>query len=242
MNNQTDIGLKFTNKVQGSNLTKYAEKLERIKKVMKELPKNVEFKTPITGDYTKQLDTIIDKMGTVEKKSKTTSNALNSAFSTAKFSAVIVALRKVVNVMSQLTYKSSSYLESINLYQVAFNGAYEEADRFVNKITEMYGLDESWAVQTVGIFRQLANAMGLAVEQADSLSYLMTQMSIDISSLYNVDTSRASQVLQSALAGQTRPINFSGFTLKNVLKKIVNLCKKGVEVITILLFKQEMAY
>jgi hypothetical protein len=108
-------------------------------------------------------------------------------------------------------------------------------------MTEMYGLDEDWLTRTTGIFKQLSNAMKLSVEQGTKLSKIMTQMSLDISSLYNLDVSKGSSVLQSALAGQTRPINFSGFTLKNVLKKIVNLCKKGVEVIT-MLFKQEMAY
>ena len=192
MNNQTDIGLKFTNKIVGArDLTNYEKRLKSIHTLMKQISKGTNVNAGLKE--------------TVQDSEKIDEN-MSNAFSVAKFVGFNIGLRKIAQTMTSLVDKSSSYLESINLYQVAFNGAYQEADKFVNKITEMYGLDESWAVQTVGIFRQLANAMGLAREQADSLSYLMTQMSIDISSLYNVDTSRASQVLQSALAGQTRPI------------------------------------
>ena len=116
------------------------------------------------------------------------------------------ALFSVVKGMSSLITKSSDYLENINLFQVAFDDNYNSAERFINKLAEMYGLDESWLTKTVGIFKQLSNAMNLSTEQGTKLSTLLTQMSIDISSLYNIDIDRASSVLQSAMATQTRPI------------------------------------
>ena len=215
MNNETDISLKFTNKVTGeAKLEKYDAILKSLSTTMKKMPKGTDLGnlqgindySQILNKISGQLDTVIKKTSKLKLANKSLGGSFSSAFNVATLSAFIVALKKIYNVFGDLIKKSSSYLENINLYQVAFNGVYEEADRFVNKLSEMYGLDESWGVRTVGIFRQLANAMGLAVEQADSLSYLMTQMSIDISSLFNVDVDRASQVLQSALAGQTRPI------------------------------------
>lgn len=215
MNNETDISLKFTNKVNGQEkLERYDAILKSLSTTMKKMPKGTDLGNlqgmnnynQILNKISAQLDTVIKKTSKMKVANKNLGNSFSSAFNVATLSAFIVALKKIYNVMGDLIKKSSSYLENINLYQVAFNGAYDEANKFVNKLSEMYGLDESWAVRTVGIFRQLANAMGLAVEQADSLSYLMTQMSIDISSLFNVDVDRASQVLQSALAGQTRPI------------------------------------
>ena len=52
--------------------------------------------------------------------------------------------------------------------------------------------------------------MGLANETGEKLSKLMTEMSIDISSLYNMDVDQASSILQSALAGQTKPVRRLG--------------------------------
>ena len=190
--NEQSVKLKFINEVTNANKLKdYEKRLTNIRKLMSNMPNSIQINN--------ELENAAESASKVDKNMK-------SAFDTVKFGVFVASLKKVANVMTSLITKSSSYLENINLYQVAFNGAYKEADKFVDKITEMYGLDESWAVRTVGIFRQLANAMGLATQQADQLSYLMTQMSIDISSLYNVDIDRASQVLQSALAGQTRPI------------------------------------
>ena len=72
-------------------------------------------------------------------------------------------------------------------------------------MSEMYGLDEAWLTRTVGLFKQLANAMGLSGEAGTKLSMLLTQMSVDLSSLYNIDTANVPPILQSALAGQTKP-------------------------------------
>ena len=189
---ERSVKLKFINEVTNENkLKNYEKRLQNIKKLMSSMTSNVK---------------IGEEIKTIGNEAEKTDKKISSAFDKVKFAGFVIVLKKITSAMTEMINKSSSYLENINLYQVAFNGAYQEADRFVNKITEMYGLDESWAIKTVGIFRQLANAMGMATEQANELSYLMTQMSVDISSLYNVDISRASQVLQSALAGQTRPI------------------------------------
>lgn len=225
MNNETDISLKFTNKVTNvDKLERYAKSLETIKKSLSKIPKNTDFSTNLLADYSNKFDKIIEQLDTIDKRRKKALENQDKAFAVAKLMSYLYALKKISTTMMTFVDKSSDYLENINLYQVAFNGAYQEADRFVNKITEMYGLDESWAVRTVGVFRQLANAMGLAVEQANDLSYLMTQMSIDISSLYNVDIDRASQILQSALAGQTRPIrSVTGADItQNTLQQTLN--------------------
>ena len=108
-------------------------------------------------------------------------------------------------------------------------------------MAEVYGLDESRLTRQFGIFKQLANAMQLPAEEGERLSEIMVKMTNDVASLYNLDLERASNALQSALVGQTRPINSSGLTLKSVMNKIVNTSKSGVRVIT-MLFKQEMAY
>jgi len=204
-------------------------------------------------EYVEQLKTIKAFASALDKQTiadvnvaaaniKNVGAKMNTAFNLVGAREFTRAMQRLVKTMGDFVSKSSDYLENINLFQVAFDGNYKSADRFIKKMSEMYGMDESWLTRTVGIFRQLSNAMNLSAENGERLSTLMTQMSLDISSLYNIDVEKASSTLQSALAGQTKPINFSGFTLKNVLKKIVNLRKKGVKIIIIRLFKQEMAY
>lgn len=237
---ENEVKLQFTNEIQDlDKLKEYEQTLTNIKNIITKFPKNFNL---ISSNATQnQINSINKSLSNTEKTLNQIGVATKVAFNYSAIRGFGRILKRTLSTMYSYIDKSQDYLEDINLFQVAFDDNYNSAERFINKLNEMYGLDEKWLTRTVAIFKQLSNAMNLSVEQGTKLSKLMTQMSIDISSLYNLDIDRASGVLQSALAGQTRPINFSGFTLKNVLKKIVNLCKKGVEVIT-MLFKQEMAY
>ena len=192
MNEQKEISLKFTNKITGEkSLERYAKQLSIVKSAMQ----------GINQGMLRDVEDGAKSVSTISKNTSDMSKKINIAFNYTAMRTFGRALKTVVTTMTNLVTQSSSFLEDFNLFQVAFNGNYQSAERFVNKLSEMYGLDEGWLTRTTGIFKQLANAMDLSVETGEKLSELMTQMSIDISSLYNVDVDRASQVLQSALAG-----------------------------------------
>lgn len=197
MNNETDIGIKFSASVNGNKkLQELATSLSMIKGVADGLN---------TGAIN-SIEVGSNEMKEISKNTKTTANVMKLAFN---FSTVRMFARTLGNVTKELTRlatKSSEYLENVNLFQVAFDGNYRSAERFINKVSEMYGLDESRLTRVVGIFKQLSNAMNVSAETGEKLATLMTQMSLDISSLYNVDFERATSVLQSALSGQTKPI------------------------------------
>ena len=197
MNNETDVSIRFKNSITGEKkLEKYAETLKVIQGVL----------NGINIQKAKEVDSVATKTKDISKQSEKAAKNFNLAFNYTMLRTFSRILSGSVRTMSKMVTKSSEYAENINLYQVAFDGATEKADKFVNKLTEMYGLDESWLTKTVGIFKQLSNAMGLSIEQGTKLATLLTQMSVDVSSLYNIDVDKASSVLQSALAGQTKPI------------------------------------
>lgn len=197
MDNQTEVSIKFKNSVTNAKaLERYAETLSKIQSVTKGIDKAKIVELDKGSKNVKEISNEVKELNKTTKK----------AFNYSQIREFSRALERTFKVMSSLATKSADYLENVNLFQVAFDGNYESADKFVNKLSEMYGLDESWLVRTTGIFKQLSNAMNLSTEQGTKLSTLLTQMSIDISSLYNVDIERASSTLQSALAGQTKPI------------------------------------
>ena len=242
MNNQTEVSLKIKNSLTGEGkIDKYIEKLNTLKSIMNNMPKNLTLGT----DYTKQLQTMnkllvnlnknmssfkrstTSALGNMSKPISQTAKSLKEisdntknlgnkvggmgkkfevAFDYAVLRHFLDGLKRVSSIITELTTKSADYLENLNLFGVAFGESRTEAEKLVNKLNEMYGLDESQLTNMVGIFRQLANAMGLAVETSDKLSKLLTYMSIDISSLYNMNIESAGSVLQSSLAGQTKPI------------------------------------
>ena len=197
MNNETDVSIRFRNYVTGEGkLEKYAKTLAKIKSVTDGIDSKVLSSVEKNADELKNMNNETDKMA----------KNINTAFNYTVVREFTRGLKSAFTALGKLTDKSASYLENINLFQVAFNGSYQEAERFINKMSEMYGLDESGLTNTVGIFRQLANAMNLSTETGTKLATLLSQMTVDISSLYNIDISRASSILQSSLAGQTKPI------------------------------------
>lgn len=216
MNNQTDVSIKFKNSVTGEKkIEKYAETLSKIKSVLDGIDKG-------TIQQMENSSKNIDKMG---DSSKEMSKNFNLAFDYTALRTFARGLSKVVEGFTAMTSKSTAFLEDFNLFQVAFRGNYTEATKFVNTLTEMYGLDEDWLIKTTSQFKQLSNAMGLANETGEKVSKLMTELSVDISSLYNIDVDRASSILQSALAGQTKPVRSLGAditqaTLQQSLDKI----------------------
>ena len=115
-------------------------------------------------------------------------------------------LKKTFNLVENLVEKQSDYVENLNLMQNAFKDSNDEALKYVDTLGELYGFDESSLTKSLGLFRQLADAMGLTSETADKLSYNLEAMALDISSLYNVSVERSANALQSALTGNIKSI------------------------------------
>ena len=193
MNNETSVSIKFSNSVTGEKkLEKYAETLSKINSILGAID---------TGKAKGIENSLKEPTKDADKLEK----GLSTAFNTAKITAFIASINKLTKTISGYTKKSAEYLENMNLLDVAFNSNTNEAKQFVNTLSEMYGLDESWGYKTVGIFKQLANAMGLADEVGTKMSKTLTQLAIDTSSLYNINVEDTVSILQSALAGQTKP-------------------------------------
>lgn len=216
---EKQIAISISTKLKDAStkeLKDYADQLSRIQAFSKGLDKGA----------LKQIDSSADGLKDNNKQLEQIAKNTRNSFNIQGITAFLRSAKTLVTTLGKMTEKSSAYRENINLYRVAFEDSTAKADEFIAKLTEMYGLDESWLTRTVGTFKQLSNAMGLSVEQGTNLSTLMSQMALDISSLYNVNVDRASTVLQSALAGQTRPIrsltgaDITQNTLQNTLDTI----------------------
>ena len=209
MENQ-EISIKFSNKINGDKQIKDYEKklqsiysllsgIEKSQKVLDKSVKNVKELKEETNKTGKNIDKMTDQFNTV--------------FNLKAMSTFLKNATGFFQKLTNMTQKSVSYVENINLLEVAYQNANEEIaesskriEDFVDKMAGVYGLDESDLSRKLGIFKQLANAMKLPTEQAENLSELMVKMTNDIASLYNLPLDRASNALQSALAGQVRPI------------------------------------
>ena len=197
MDNQTTVSIKFTNNVTGQKkLEEYAETLKMINSFLSSIDIG---KSSALEQAAKNTNNI--SSNETKDNIKDVSKSLKDIFGTSKIIAFSKVFGKVVKDISTFTRKSANYIENWNLLDVSFQNNTVSAEKFVNTLSEMYGLDESWGYRTVGIFKQLANAMGLTEEVGTQLSKVLTQLAIDTSSLYNINIKDTVSILQSALAG-----------------------------------------
>lgn len=170
-----------------------------------------------TQPANKDLDTLISKtqeagneMDKTKGKAKSLGQEIQDAFKSTPIISWIASLKKGLDVMIKATSAQSQYIESMNLLQVAYGGTAESGEKLINTMNQMLGLDPSGLTKQLGIYRQFSSAMGITGENATMLSENLLKLQADVSSLYNLDFSVAGNKLQSAIAGQTRPIRELG--------------------------------
>lgn len=122
-------------------------------------------------------------------------------------------ISRVISAMGSMVTASNDYVENINLFQVSMGGFYQEAFDYAQLVSNKLGVDPSEWMRNQGVFMSMAKGFGVANDQAYALSKGLTELSYDISSLYNEDIATSMQRLQSAIAGEIEPVRRWGFAL-----------------------------
>lgn len=110
--------------------------------------------------------------------------------------------------------QSISYIENLNLFSVATGEAYEESLKFVNSMSELYGMDPSNLMRYAGNFYQLADAISMPDKASAALSLGLTKATNDIASLFNVDIETVFNNLSSGMQGMSRAVRKYGMDIR----------------------------
>lgn len=149
---------------------------------------------------TEQTDKAFKEMG------KIASNTLKQS----SLIAYIGTIKEATNLMIKLTKAQTEYIEDLNLLDVAYGDANNSGKKLVSTMSNMIGLDQKSLTKSLGVYKQMASAMGITSEASSLLSENLLKMQTDISSLYNLDFARAGQILQVTLSGNTKSIRALG--------------------------------
>lgn len=138
----------------------------------------------------------------IKKEASNASSTLDKMFNASKIAIFGQAIKKVANFIADSARKSADYVETLNLLQVAFDGNTQSIRRFASQISDTLNLDDATIIKAASHFKVLSQSMGMATETGEKLSELLTKMTLDLSSLYNIDFDKAQTALQYAMEGR----------------------------------------
>lgn len=171
----------------------------------------------VTGNASEEISNINTQLKNMGKKGKESvdKNKLFSSLSmfTGKLVVMGYALKKTVNMFSSFVNESTSYTENLNLFRVTFGRLSDEAERFANTFANALGLDVSQVMRNMGFFNQIATGFGIVQDKAYQMSELLTQISYDIASFFDLPIDDAIAKVQSGLAGELEPLRRIGYAL-----------------------------
>ena len=131
----------------------------------------------------------------------------------AKLRMARYAVQSIGNIIASWLHNSNSYIEDLNLFNVAMGEYTEEAKKYADHVSEVLGIDPGEWMRNQGTFNTIISGFGVASDKAYLMSKNLTQLGYDIASLFNISFEDAMQKLQSGIAGELEPLRRLGYDL-----------------------------
>lgn len=167
----------------------------------------------------KAIDSCKESISKTNKQTKTLSTTMQGLASVGNL--VKKALAGIVGVnlgdwLAQGVKSSISFIENLNLFRVAMGDSYETGKKFVDQMSEVFGMDPSNLYRYAGYFYQLSDAIGMTDEASAVMSLSLTKAANDVASLFNVDINTVINNLASGMQGMTRAVRKYGIDIRAV--------------------------
>ena len=180
-----------------------------------------------SGTFSSVLALVASKLSNLTKrthsynKASRTMRGLTHLLSTAFYKLTGLGVGEWLGNMAT---SSMNFVENMNLFKVAMGDSVEEGQKFVDTMSEMYGLDANSLIKYAGNFYQLSDAINMPAEAASKLSLGLTKATVDIASLFNRDFDEVFNSLSSGMQGMTKAVRKFGMDIR-----VVTLQTKAME-------------
>lgn len=180
-----------------------ASKIANIK-LSSDVPSSFDKTTVSIKNMNKEMENTNKKSSSFKQNMNSIASSLNKLTSFAKISALFYTLKQGLSVLSSFIQKSVSFTETLNLFNVAMNNTTGRAEKFINTMSQQFGLDPDTLMRYMGTFNLMADSMGLTEKNAYTLSETMTKLGVDMASLYNIPIEEAMNKLRAGISGETK--------------------------------------
>jgi hypothetical protein len=170
------------------------------------------------GDAQSGLDKLyatLDKISNITSKvTKVTENSSRANItSKVNFASLERVAKTTAKALSKCFTATNDYVESLNLFNVAMGDATQKALEYAMTVERVMGINSGDWMNYQGSYNQIFEGYGLDPDQANQMSQQLTQLTYDLSSLWNVDTDTAFQKIQSGMSGQIKGLKVWGYNL-----------------------------
>ena len=151
------------------------------------------------GGWQDTLGKILGQLEKIEKKPSLFKKLLS-----------ISVLKQAGQFLKSNLESANEYIEALNLFYVSMGGYAEKAQQYAEIVGDSYGIDPGEFMRMQAIFMDVSKSFGTASGTAYTMSKALTQLTYDISSLYNLKVDEALNKTRSALVGEIEPIRALG--------------------------------
>ena len=218
----------------------FADQMERVARAMKPLADEMQKVSQGFSAFPAKIQRLIrdnDRLSNSNRALGRSYGVLGTGISrtTVRFGLLYAGLRRLASRMGDWLNKSNEYVENLHLFRLTMEGATESALEFAYTVQEKMGIDVSEWMRYQAAFQNMARGFGITAEKATIMSKTLTQLGYDLAAVFNVDYETAMRKLESAIAGQPRPMREWGFDISETTLKMVAMnlgIEKNVELMT----------
>lgn len=154
---------------------------------------------------------------------KQAESSLDSFISKLRTSASVIravatvasTLYKVGQGIAYCVDQSNRYIENINLADTSLGQYAATAHEYADAVQATLGINSGEFLKNQGTFMTMAHGMGVAANNAYTMSKGLTQLSYDLASFFNISNDEAFEKVRSGLAGEIEPLRALGYDLTN---------------------------
>lgn len=157
-----------------------------------------------TASGTKQAESSLDSFISKLRTSASVIRAVATVAST---------FYKVGQGIAYCVDQSNKYIENINLADTSLGQYAATAHEYADAVQAALGINSGEFLKNQGTFMTMAQGMGVAANNAYTMSKGLTQLSYDLASFFNISNDEAFEKVRSGLAGEIEPLRALGYDL-----------------------------
>ena len=204
----------ITEKLTPEVLSDFADRVQRVSEAV----------TPLSNKMTAVKAGFQAINGPIRQASESTKD-FSSAISNINVAAIISNLktgyyfiRRILEGVMKLTDDVVDFDGIVERFKRGFGDTAGEAYSWIQRLNKEMGLNVQQFMQYTSIFAQMLEGLGVAQKDATQMAIGYSELTYDIWAAYNdifESYSDAVSAVQSAIAGQTRPLRRAGFSVLN---------------------------